>query len=413
MKIANIQVTQTRYKAVLSADIVMTYGKVQRAYFSVDKKYKSFLTKDASPFLAALLIPAMKLGDDIVIDGQVSSRLLRHTKHVMNLLVDTWKQDFHKIKIYTDGEIQDTTKPTITASFFSAGVDSFYTYLKQKKKRNKITHFILVHGFDIDLRNNALFQETLKNIKTIADIEGVEVIPVETNIRELVEPHLLWDWGHGGALAAVGLMLRKRVKTLFISGALRFDQLFPYGTHPDLDPLWGTETLSFIHDGNEYDRLDKVMQSIVHSPLALKYLRVCGQNRKGVYNCSRCFKCLWTMMVLICANKLHAAKTFQTPIDLYAVSRMRYNFKLNYHLAALRILEVLEKEKREPQLQKAIRISLAKSQRISIPYKVVQYAISLDREKNKRRIYRYIFSLNKNNDRKFVFKMLSYGGIIK
>lgn len=413
MKIANVTLTNIGKKTVLSADLTITHGKVQRAYFSVDKKYRHFLSDDAGPFLAALLFTAMKQGDDIIIDGKVSIKLLKNAKRIINLLVDQWHEDFHKIKIYADKPVRDTYKPTVIASFFSGGVDSFYTYLKYKKSKSRITHFILVHGFDIDLRNTALFAKTLKNIKTIAKEEQIAVIPVETNIRELIEPHLLWDWGHGGALGAVSLLLRKGIKTMVIAGALRRDQLFPYGTHPDLDHLWGTETLSVVHDGNEYDRLDKVLNSIAYSPTALKHLRVCGQNRKGVYNCSKCFKCLWTMMVLICAGKLKDAQTFHSPIDLQAVRRMRYNYKLNYHLAALRILEVLVAENREHELQKAIKVSLEKSKRQSLLRKAVDLAITIDRNWNKRRIYCYIFELNTNNDRKIAFKLLSYGGVIK
>ena len=63
-----------------------------------------------------------------------------------------------------------------------------------------------------------------------------------------------------------------------------------FGSHPLLDPLWSTETLAFVHDGCEANRMEKVRR-IAESPLLLEGLRVCVDDRgPDVYNCGSCWK---------------------------------------------------------------------------------------------------------------------------
>ena len=91
-------------------------------------------------------------------------------------------------------------------------------------------------------------------------------------------------------------MLGKRLLNLTVTWRLPC-------SHPALDPLWSTEAVEVVHDGAETRRVDKVA-ALAASPLALRYLRVCWENRGGAYNCGRCGKCMRTMVDLDLAGAL-------------------------------------------------------------------------------------------------------------
>ena len=356
MIIRNVTMKKSTAYTRVSSEILFSSEKTtQHVFFDIDNKYSSILHTDATPFIAALLLPAMKKQEDIVVeDAIVSKQFIKNMSKLMRK-VHKWNNDFSIITIKSQTS-PDRFKGKGRAEFLTAGVDSFYTYLKAKKNKKRITHFLFVHGFDIELENISFFNKTRREIGRLAHDENVALVTLRTNVKKIIEQYIEWDWGHGGALAAVALLLRKGLAEAYIAGALRKDQLFPYGTHPAIDPLWGTETLQLFHDGNEYDRLDKVMHVVGTSQLALCHLRVCNQNLQGKYNCSRCFKCLWTMMTLECAGTLKKTKTFNHDIDLEAVKNMRYTFERNYHLAGVRVIRELQKQKKREDLQQAIKI---------------------------------------------------------
>jgi len=412
MVISNIFLDKDTHYLTLSADIAFRGKSVQRAYFKIDRKNESLVADDASPFLAAVLLPCMKTKENIYIDGNVSAKLLQNTHAIMNL-IKKWNIGLTKVKIRCRDVTHDSQMPKFVGSFFTAGVDSFYTYLKKDKTKEKITHIILVHGFDIPLENKSFFKEVKKTIEKVAKEEKIQPVIIETNIGHIVEQRLVWDFSHGGALGAVALFLRGGMKEVFISGAVKNNELFPYGTHPQLDKLWSTKTLSVQSIGGEYNRLEKITNVVSKSPLALKYLRVCTQNIKGNYNCSRCHKCLMTMIYLYYSQALEKAKTFDSELDLTLVKHMYYDYKLKYNRQAEVVLALLKREKREKELQDAINYSLTQSKKPHIMKRMSQIIAQWDQNHNERRLYQFIFNMNAKEDRNMLFKFLLNRGILK
>lgn len=150
---------------------------------------------------------------------------------------------------------------------------------------------------------------------------GCEVLPILTNLRDFSDRVV--DWVriyHGAALASVGLAVPGAFPTLTIAATTTYDRLYPLGSHPLLDPLWSTESLSFIHDGCEADRFVDKIALISQSPLALATLRVCASDHdEAVYNCGMCRKCLMTMIGLHLVDKLEACQTLPSSFDLEAL----------------------------------------------------------------------------------------------
>ncbi len=423
MKIYNLFLSYKAQATTLSVDIAFKGKKPERMYFATDLKNKTLISSDYSPFLAAVLLPCMKSGEDIIIEGPVSKKLLANAKKIMDLVV-SWNVGLKKVNIKchpepalgsNDKEMLEPVqhdKGSQTASFFSAGVDSFYTYLKHKDKKDKIKNLILVHGFDIPLKNNDFFESVRKTVEQIAIDEKINAISVETNAGEIVEKYLIWDLAHGGVLAAIGLFVGSGLSKIFIPAGLRKDELFPYGTHPDLDKLWSTENTEFVHDGTEYNRLGKIMNTVSKSSLALKYLRVCAQNIKGKYNCSRCYKCLQTMIELVCAGVIEKAETFDK-LDLKAVRNMHYDYVLKYNLQGEANLDILKRLNRELELQNAIAESLEKSKKRTVRKTIFENISHFDRNYNSRRLYSLVFKMNRKQDRNMLFKLLNKMGALK
>ena len=237
MTIKNIQVELTDKTASLSADMQFKSGNNNRIYFSVDRKYGKFIVKDASPFLAVVLFSCMKISENITIEGSVSEKLLKSTQKIMNL-VESWNMGMKKVNIKVKQAVKDTINKKNVALFFSGGVDSSYTYLKNKKEgKNKITHLITVHGFDVKLENNSLFNEAITPIMNFAKTEKVEIIVVRTNIRQITDRYVEWEDQCGSAMGAVCLALRNGLKEVYMSAGVELAAMRPVGSDPELDPL--------------------------------------------------------------------------------------------------------------------------------------------------------------------------------
>lgn len=315
MKITNVRIEQYGGKIALVADCKIRPVGMNRVYFAFDKKYKDVIPVDASPFAAALLIPSMKMGQDLIIEGSISRELFLGMLCVVNTMAG-WNVGLKRIDIKAAGLTEDIETGAETGSFFSGGVDSFYTYEKHKDEK---LNLIFVRGFDIPLHDKTLWEITRENIEKIAREENVNLIEVESNIREIINPVVLWDYSHGGCLAAIGLCLRGAFKKIYVPSSYTKEQQFPWGSHPDIDKLWSTSRTEFVHDGTEASRVKKVKE-ISQFPVVLKYLRVCYSNIDSSYNCGTCDKCLRTMINLYAAGKLNESKTFPhfLPIDKIA-----------------------------------------------------------------------------------------------
>jgi len=274
--------------------------------------------KNSNPFLAGILLLAMKTNSRIKVEGSVSKKLLRNIETIQDIF-HCWYPDFSKIQIdcqeYTDVSPAQSDK---AASFFSGGVDSFYTLLKH---RNEITSLIFVHGFDISLGDTALRSKVSSRLEKASEEIGLPLIQVETNIRELLDRHL--DWGkhyHGVAVASVALFLASQFGRIYIAASDDYAFLVPLGSHPLVDPLWGTENLEIIHDGCEVNRVQKI-EAVISNKIVQNHLRVCWENRNGSYNCGKCGKCLRVMANLRLFKALNKVRTFDRPFELALLAR--------------------------------------------------------------------------------------------
>jgi hypothetical protein len=199
----------------------------------------------------------------------------------------------------------------------------------------------------------------MQSITAVAQADRAELIVVRSNIQGLVEPILLWDYSHGGCLAAVGLFLRGAFHQIYIPSTHSVAEQIPWGSNLALDGHWSTESTTFIHDGSEATRLEKVILQIARSPLALEHLRVCFANEKEAYNCGRCDKCLRTMINLYVAGALEKSHTFPHHIDPEVVAATPTIPGEHGGIFHGENLRALEERDMDPELQRAISTSMS------------------------------------------------------
>lgn len=319
-----------------------------------------------NPFLAACLIPAMKLGHPLHVHGSVSGQLLKSVETIQAIF-HKWYPELAIVPVSTEGVSEESPPPSPgSAAFFSGGMDSFHTALKH---RSQLDYLVFVHGFDIPIINTDLRRAVAEKLQTAAGKLEIDLIEVETNVRELADPVVSWATQYfGPALASVGLLLGNTVGRMLIPASESYAHLEPCASHPLVDPLWSTECVTIIHDGAEASRNEKAAY-IADSPVAMEALRVCWENPANAYNCGHCEKCLRTMINLESAGALERCRTFRTHLDPEAVR----NMAIGYDLVLFHVeenLRVLDASGRNPAVADALRESIAK-------YRVSQLELQL------------------------------------
>ncbi|MHB1035728.1 MAG: hypothetical protein ACYC35_12990 [Pirellulales bacterium] len=196
---------------------------------------------------------------------------------------------------------------------FSGGCDSFYTLLR---KNHPTRYLVFVHGFDISYRDRYRMRKYRDSFHEVCRATGKIPIVIRTNLRR----HPLfaaapWERTHGGALAAIGHLLSDVAGQLVIASSYTYDDPHPCGSHWRTDPLWSSDRLEVFHDDATLYRLNK-LKTMDAEPLVQRSLRVCWQNKATFGNCSRCDKCVRTMIVLAMRGQLQNYPVFDrhTPL---------------------------------------------------------------------------------------------------
>lgn len=337
--------------------------------FRVPAAWADALSDRGDPFLAAMLPTAVATGRPLVVDGEVSERLLGQIGQQMEIW--NWQKPYWEpVPVEATHAWTGRHDGDVTASFLSGGVDSFYTLLKNhdlERGNRRISHALCVLGFDLMPDNEAMYRIVATRMADVARELDVELVTLRTNMRDLTDPFAGWQYEQMGAgMAAVGLSLGPLLRHVLIpSGDTALVSTILAPSNPLTDPLWSTDGTEFRHDGCEATRLQRIRRYIAGNDFVLRHLRVCYANLDAGspqdWNCGRCPKCVRTMVLLHVAGALERCTSFaKRTLDLDAVRDVavdpRYSAR---HLKEA--LAVLEAESRDPDLQDALRTALRPS----------------------------------------------------
>jgi hypothetical protein len=263
--------------------------------------------------VALALLAAMRTGSDLRVEGALSATFLHGLQQYMQRFTKGFPE-FNIVSVLPESilHLQDIAPTGRCASFFSGGVDSFFTLLKG---RGSITDIVYIHGFDVRLDDKPRREAIDAMGMAVAEALGVRYLPVESNLGKVLQDFGLWNrHAHGLALIAVARMLAGYIDEVRIPSSYSIDEQEPWGSWLETDPLLSDERLRIVHDACEARRMDKVKR-LATEPLALKYLRVCWGREDGMYNCCRCEKCIRTMTSLAILGVLKDADAFTLPLE--------------------------------------------------------------------------------------------------
>jgi len=179
------------------------------------------------------------------------------------------------------------------ALFFSGGIDSFYTLTRQPD----VGTLVFIAGFDVRLANRAVWTAMARSWRALADELGLEFVLVATNLRDHpVLGRMRWARYHGAVLAGAAHLLSGVASRWLVSASYHVSNLMPWGSHPDLDPLWSGAGIGIRHYGAEVWRAEK-LAAMAGVPYVHRHLRVCYDAPRAEGNCGRCEKCVRTRLV--------------------------------------------------------------------------------------------------------------------
>lgn len=349
-------------------------------WFSVPDKYKNYVcTTQYDGFLVGLLYPAMINGEDIQIEGRVSSKLLFNINNYVIPLLCSFSEKAKKIRVTCVEKSYENFNGKGVGTGFSGGVDSFSTiydhYELEKDSLYKINSLLFLnvgsHGWDKEEVIYSKFMKRYNYLKKFPEEIGLEFIPVDSNLYKF------HPWGHQlthTLTSSSGILLLQNLykKYYYASTGWNYLECFEFYKvelekdigifDPILLPLLGTESLEIISDGIQYKRSEKI-ENIIKYQSIYKYLNVCVSGEDTHENCSVCSKCCRTLMTLDSIGKINE---FNHLFDI-----RKYREKAEKKYKALQIL----REKKDPYARD--NIELAKLNNKVLPTKMESFFICL------------------------------------
>jgi hypothetical protein len=295
----------------------------------------------SDPFVTAMLPSCMLDGEACFADGSLSAGLLRNLGAGQQLLA-RWYEFLTPVAVASSvSSPARSSRASGVACCFSGGVDSWFSLLRNSER---VSHLLLVRGFDISLGNEPLWRAANTRAAGVARQMRKDLIICETNLRDVADRRrTVWGtqfdgdfWGrclHGAALAACVQTLGSTIGELIVPATHSGPQLKPWGSSPALDHHWSNDRVTITHDGCEADRFGKV-RAIAASDLALQSLRVC-HNDCSRMNCGTCEKCVRTMLALRLCGSLERATTFPRAHAFVKLRRLSVAPHLRYHYETL------------------------------------------------------------------------------
>ena len=311
------------------------------------------LAPSPEAFASALLMAAATRGEPLEVEAPVDRLWLERVPAIVRQAQEWWQLPGTRV-IAADVIDTPRLKPGTTAQCFTGGVDSFYALITAKTPPGILVY---AHGYDVDLTNQIRVDAFLPGLREVAASFGARAVLIATNLQEHSASQCVdIRRSHGGALAALGHVLVEEVERLVIPSSYPYHDPKPWGSHWDVDPLWSSQRLAVEHADATFRRDGKV-RAIADHPMVRRHLRVCFSPKTETGNCSRCEKCIRTMIALAMCGRLDDCETFDRTVTI--VQRVNAMSTVRPHLVS--IYEELLRGIDDPQLSAAVQRLIADS----------------------------------------------------
>lgn len=363
-------------------------GASNRLWYEIDNDYLEYIsTECGDAFFVALVLLAHCQGQDISFETPVSTRLYYGVTKILlpGLAALTPKSPV----INVTAETQNLNfSPYAVGTALSLGVDSFHAVASNIDGSFPVTHVTLFnsgafgdYGGEI---SRSLFHRTADSVARAATEMGLPLITVDSNISEVL--NVSFATTHSIRNLSFALLFPSLFQQFYYASGypvseFKLDSASGDATYYDLlvAKALCTESLEVMIAGLHDNRIDKI--STVASFLPSKnHLNVCiladsnkflNCSENQVQNCSRCFKCVKTMVAM---DTLGVLNEYSSVFDLeiYEANRTEYLGWILYDAKKLKSVHAIE--------------IIQKAQNISgfIPFKAYRYAL----ERGKRNMIR-------------------------
>ena len=254
----------------------------------------------------------------------------------------------HRSPLILEAEAKEDPGPagSKTMALVTGGVDSTASLLDNHRRYGprhprRVRLGMVVYGLDESTDGDARHPDGF--LLEICEAFGIDLIAVETNLREL-DPSVLfwWDRAQTPLWSGTAHAFAADVRELVIGSdePLGEQSGRPFrGSDPILDNCFVSTHLRINRGVNGLTRSERV-QLVASSDTALERLQVCNEPRATwrPLNCGRCEKCIRTMLQLTVVDALERATSFPgaelTP-DAVAGLRFRdWEFRIYYEALA-------------------------------------------------------------------------------
>ncbi len=322
MIVSKPYITKKDNKIRVNVDIESD-NPIKTIWYECDSKYEKYVcTEKNDGFIVTLLLYAMQKKEDIISKQDISEKLYYQ---ITNFLIPTVSKHidiYNSIKIEANLSNEVLESKGLVGTGFSGGADSFYTVLNNKDKKtvdynvNCLTYFnVGGNGSYGGEKARKLFKERVERIENFAKEHNCEFLYVDSNINEFLNmPHIAT---HSFRQMAVPLIFQKMFRIYYYSSGYSFNEFTIKENVAQYDLLnvhcFSNENVNFYSVGGENTRLEKI-KVISNYEETYKNLNVCTVNEK---NCSRCEKCIRTMLALYSIDKLDLYKKVFDVEDFY------------------------------------------------------------------------------------------------
>lgn len=284
-------------------------------WYEVSEPGSDLVDDSADAALVGLLLPAMLAGEDVHVDGEVSSEILDSARGPAQAVLALLQPLASRIEVTAPATtLQRTPVADGVATGFSGGVDSYCVladhFYGKVSPGLRISHLLFNNVGSHGVGGERLFRRRFDRLREAAAAISLPFVAVNSNLAEFYRG-IPFEQSHTVRNASVGHLLSAGIGRLIYASAYGYSDIaIKRGrgmgcADPILLPLLSTRRLALIASGSEHTRVAKT-QRVAEIPESYASLDVCGSGRHvgPKINCSRCWKCARTMLTLEIAGVL-------------------------------------------------------------------------------------------------------------
>ena len=240
-----------------------TIGLPEFLWFKYPERFQTVVSDRADPFLSALILVAMTVGEDLECKGALSPRLFYAMDEYQQIFSRWLPNVFSPIRI-NPTNLSPAHPPEIVgqyASAFSGGVDSFFT-LKQalladpSKPSWSIRYGLFIHGTaDIPLIYHEKYEVLAKQYTALYNELGLELIAARTNLMQFSANRIAFNPFLEAPIIGCALGLSPLLSGIFMPSGRRYERYRVTSTGPITGHLLSTETFEPSSSGAAFTRI--------------------------------------------------------------------------------------------------------------------------------------------------------------